>query len=130
LVDYFFPYAQRLLGSASIRCRLEVMEPLPSGNLSAEDRHEFFHAYKEALNNIIRHAGATQVQIAFSAAGNDLIIRITDNGRGLDDVESKGAHHGLPGMRERLQQLGGRCEITNAPGGGTTVTFTIPVPSE
>jgi signal transduction histidine kinase len=102
LVDYFFPYAQRLLGSASIRCRLEVIEPLPSGNLSAEDRHEFFHAYKEALNNIIRHAGATQVQITFSTKENNLLIRIADNGRGLDESSSKGSHHGLPGMRERL----------------------------
>jgi len=130
LVDYFFPFAQRLLGSAAIRCRLEVVEPLPSGNLSAEDRHELFHAYKEALNNIIRHAGATQVQIAFSAAGKDLMIRITDNGRGLEIADANGAHHGLKGMRERLQELGGQCEITSPGGGGTTVTFIIPVQSE
>jgi len=130
LVDYFFPYAQRLLGSASIRCRLEVIEPLPAGNLSAEDRHEFFHAYKEALNNIIRHAGATQVQITFSAAAGDVMIRVADNGRGLEESGSKGAHHGLPGMRERLLRLGGRCDITSAGGGGTTVTFIIPVQSE
>ena len=44
LVDYFFQYAQHLLESASIRCRLEVVEPLPTGNLSAEHRHEIFHA--------------------------------------------------------------------------------------
>lgn len=129
LVDYFFPYAQRLLGSATIRCRLEVVEPLPSGTLSAEDRHEFFHAYKEALNNIIRHAGATEVQITFSAAGKDLMIRVTDDGRGLEDADSKGARHGLPGMRERLLQLGGRCEITSDGGKGTTVTFILPVQS-
>jgi ligand-binding sensor domain-containing protein/signal transduction histidine kinase len=130
LVDYFFPYAQRLLGSAAIRCRLEVIEPLPSGNLSAEDRHEFFHAYKEALNNIIRHAGATQVQITFSAATGDLMIRVADNGCGLAERGNKGPHHGLPGMRERLLRLGGRCEITSDGGNGTTVTFIIPVQSE
>jgi signal transduction histidine kinase/ligand-binding sensor domain-containing protein len=130
LVDYFFPYAQRLLGSAAIRCRLEVIEPLPAGNLSAEDRHEFFHAYKEALNNIIRHAGATQVQISFSATAGDLMICVADNGCGLDERGNKGAHHGLPGMRERLLRLGGRCEITSDGGNGTTVTFIIPVQSE
>jgi len=128
LVDYLFPYAQRLLGSASIRCRLEVIEPLPSGGLSAEDRHEFFYAYKEALNNIIRHAGATEVQVSFSAAAGDLKIRIADNGRGLAEESTKGSHHGLPGMRERLLRLGGRCEITSD-GNGTTVTFIIPAQS-
>jgi signal transduction histidine kinase/ligand-binding sensor domain-containing protein len=127
LVDYFFPYAQKLLGKAGIRCRLEVVEPLPAGNLSAEDRHEFFHAYKEALNNIIRHSGATQVQVTLAEVQGSLQIQVSDNGRGLGDAAGRGAHHGLSGMRERLLRLGGRCEINRSPGGGTTVTFTIPV---
>jgi signal transduction histidine kinase/ligand-binding sensor domain-containing protein len=130
LVDYFFPYAQKLLGHAGIRCRLEVIEPLPAGNLNAEGRHEFFHAYKEALNNIIRHSGATQAQVTISAAEGSLLIRIADNGRGLEAAAGKGAHHGLAGMRERLLRLGGRCEITSRAGNGTTVTFIIPVQSE
>ena len=130
LVDYFFPYAQKLLGHAGIRCRLEVIEPLPAGNLSAEDRHEFFHAYKEALNNIIRHSGATQVQVSMSAAEGSLLIRIADNGRGLEAGAAKNSHHGLSGMRERLLKLGGRCDISSRTGDGTTVTFIIPVQPE
>lgn len=130
LVDYFFPYAQKLLGQAGIRCRLEVIEPLPAGNLSAEDRHEFFHAYKEALNNIIRHSGATKVKVIFSESRGNLQIRVSDDGRGLEQASGGGAHHGLAGMRERLLRLGGRCEITSSPGSGTTVTFIIPVQPE
>ena len=130
LVDYFFPYAQKLLGRAGIRCRLEVVEPLPVGNLNAEERHEFFHAYKEALNNIIRHSGATQVQVTMSAMENNLLIRIADDGCGLENTSDKGTHHGLAGMRERLLRLGGRCEITGSDDNGTTVTFIIPVQSE
>lgn len=130
LVDYLFPYAQKLLARAGIRCRLEVVEPLPAGNLNAEERHEFFYAYKEALNNIIRHAGATEVQIIMAAADGGLSIRIADNGRGLDDVAGKGAHHGLAGMRERLLRLGGRCELTSNASSGTMVTFIIPVQPE
>ncbi|MDB6015923.1 MAG: hypothetical protein JWR19_412 [Pedosphaera sp.] len=130
LVDYFFPYAQKLLGSAGIRCRLEVIEPLPKGSLRAEDRHEFFHAYKEALNNIIRHSGATQAQVNMSAEEGSLLIHIADNGCGLEDTAGKGGHHGLAGMRERLLRLGGRCEITGSAGNGTTVLFIIPVQPE
>ena len=107
-----------------------MIEPLPVGNLNAEERHEFFHAYKEALNNIIRHSGASQVQVTISAADASLLIRIADDGRGLEDVAGKGAHHGLAGMRERLLRLGGRCEINSSAGSGTTVTFIIPVQSE
>ena len=130
LVDYLFPYAQKLLGSAGVRCRLEVIEPLPGGNLNAEERHEFFHAYKEALNNVIRHSGASQVQITMSAAEGNLLIRIADDGCGLENTTGKGAHHGLAGMRERLLRLGGRCEMTGSTGNGTTVTFIIPVQSK
>jgi signal transduction histidine kinase/ligand-binding sensor domain-containing protein len=130
LVDYFFPYAQKLLGSAGIRCRLEVVEPLPVGSLSAEDRHEFFHAYKEALNNVIRHSGATEVQISLSAQAADLIIRVADNGRGLAENSGKITRHGLAGMRERLLRLGGRCEIFSHADSGMTVTFFIPIQPE
>jgi signal transduction histidine kinase len=130
LADYLFPHAHKLLERASIRSRLELVEPLPTGNLSAEDRHEFFHAYKEALNNIIRHSGATQVDVTFSAEGEQLVVRIADNGGGVKDGRGKGSHHGIAGMRARLQRLGGRCDITETAGGGTTVTFVLPVKME
>jgi signal transduction histidine kinase/ligand-binding sensor domain-containing protein len=130
LVDYFFPYAQKLLGRAEMRCRLEVIEPLPTGTLTSEERHEFFHAYKEALNNVIRHSRATEAKVSMSAANGNLLIRIADNGRGLEVEAGAAAHHGLPGMHERLERLGGRCDIASSPGNGTTVTFTIPVQSE
>ncbi len=127
LVDYFFPYAQKLLAHAGIRCRLEVVEPLPSGSLNAEERHEFFHAFKESLNNVIRHAGATEVQVSLSATTRHLTIRVSDNGRGTGPPASSGAHHGLAGMRGRMTRLGGLCEITSKAGQGTTVSFVIPV---
>jgi signal transduction histidine kinase/streptogramin lyase len=130
LVDYFFPYAQKLLGQAGIRCRLQVVGSLPAGSLNAEERHEFFHAFKEALNNIIRHSGATTVEVTFSATRGNLLVRVADDGRGLKAPAGGAAHHGLAGMRERLQRLGGRCEITATDGGGATVTFVIPVQPE
>jgi signal transduction histidine kinase len=55
------------------------------------------------------------------------VIRISDDGCGLEEVAGKGAHHGLAGMRGRLLRLGGRCEITSRAANGTTVTFIIPV---
>jgi signal transduction histidine kinase len=98
--------------------------------LNAEERHEFFYAYKEALNNVVRHSNATQAQVTLSTEGGDLLVRIADNGRGLKHTGGGSAHHGLTGMRERLQRLGGRCEITGSDGQGTTVTFVVPVQPE
>jgi signal transduction histidine kinase len=127
LVEYFFEYAQKLLGRAGIRCRLRVNEPMAAGNLNAEDRHEVFHAFKEALNNVIRHSGATEVQVSMEAAAGELVIRVIDNGHGFVSPGGVGARDGLVGMRARLQRLRGRCEIDGASGGGTTITFVIPL---
>ena len=125
LVEYFFEYAQRLLERAGIRCRLKVDEPMAVGNFSAKDRHEVFHAFKEALNNVIRHSGATEVQVSMSATEGELQIRVADNGQGFVAPAGDGSRDGLTGMRERLQRLGGRCEIDGTSGSGTTVTFII-----
>ncbi len=130
LMEYFFDYAQKLLGQAGIRCRLKIIEPLAGGSLNAEDRHEVFHAFKEALNNIIRHSGATEVQVSLAVLAAELHIRVADNGCGLVSPGSDGFRHGLVGMRERLQKLGGRCEINGVSGSGTTVTFIIPLQPE
>jgi signal transduction histidine kinase/ligand-binding sensor domain-containing protein len=129
LMEYFFEYAQKLLSRAGIRCRLEVIEPMTTGNLNTEERHEVFHAFKEALNNVIRHSGATEVQVILAVVSGELLIRVADNGCGFVVPCGEGSLDGLVGMRERLHRLGGRCEITSATGSGTTVTFVIPVQS-
>jgi signal transduction histidine kinase len=100
---------------------------MPAGNLKAEDRHEVFHAFKEALNNVIRHSCATEVRVKMAAEKGNLLISVMDNGRGFVGQGGEGSLDGLVGMRERLQRLGGRCEINGTSGGGTTVAFIIPV---
>jgi signal transduction histidine kinase/ligand-binding sensor domain-containing protein len=127
LMEYFFDFAQKLLGRAGIRCRLELVEPMPPGILKAEHRHEVFYAFKEALNNVIRHASATEVHVRLAAQDGCLSISVADNGRGFVQPGGDGSHDGLVGMRERMRQLGGRCEINGASGSGTTVTFIIPM---
>jgi signal transduction histidine kinase len=108
---------------------LEVVEPFSNCRLNAEQRHQLFLAFKEALNNIIRHSGATEVQVTLSA-DRELKIAIADNGHGFEFPDGEGSHDGLIGMRERLQRLGGRCEIINANDRGTTVALTIPIEAQ
>jgi ligand-binding sensor domain-containing protein/signal transduction histidine kinase len=126
LSDYFLKFAQTLLHRASIRCRLEVVEPFPNCGLNAEERHQLFLAFKEALNNIIRHSGATEVQIGLGFVADELVIKVEDNGRGLNATPQEGSSDGLKGMQERLHRLGGRCEIAEVANGGTCVKLIIP----
>ncbi|MGH7991201.1 MAG: sensor histidine kinase, partial [Limisphaerales bacterium] len=81
----------------------------------------------EALNNVIRHSGATEVQISLGFMADELIIKVEDNGHGLNMTETQGSGDGLKGMQERLRRLGGRCEITGVANGGTCVKLVIRV---
>jgi len=127
LTDYFIRYAQNLLGNANLRCRLETGSAQLDGFFDANVRHQLFLAYKEALNNVILHAHATEVRIRVGLEAGQWLIAVEDNGCGFDKPATQGSPDGMVGMRERLAKLGGRCEIRSAPQQGTSVIFLLPV---
>lgn len=139
LATYLGGFAQDFLEAAGIRCRLDVPMQLPPWTLPAELRHNVFLALKEALHNVVKHAGATEVEITLqlSAAGFSLIV--SDNGRGFDprrrrqnaaaptgDIQWSGGN-GLPNIKKRLEEIGGRCDCEASSGHGTKVRLTVPV---
>jgi len=131
LAGYYALYAQRFLGLASLRCRLEIPDALPDWRLDSTVRHSLFLAFKEALNNIVRHAQASEVCLRIRVEGDELIIAVSDNGRGLQPgAAMETGMDGLSNMRARLAALGGRCEIEGAPARGTTVLFEVRLSKE
>lgn len=108
-----------------IRCHFEppVNEPL----LSEEQSVAVFRILQEALNNVAKHAGATQVEVTLFQRKKELNIEIRDNGKGLigGKAERPGSF-GVIGMRERISSLGGWLEIGGAPGKGVSVMIGIP----
>jgi signal transduction histidine kinase len=111
---------------------LEFPVQLPALPLNAEVRHNVFLAYKEALNNVAKHARASEVRISLESIQDGFILQIEDNGQGfvlaprLDPNRVTGGN-GLPNLRARLDKIHGRCEISSRPGFGTKVTFTVAV---
>jgi ligand-binding sensor domain-containing protein/signal transduction histidine kinase len=100
--------------------------------LGADERRHIYLIFKEALNNVLRHADATEVAIELRMAHRRLHLEITDNGRGYtppksgSEAESDG--HGLISMARRAEALGGVFAIAAKPGKlGTVVTATIPL---
>ncbi len=127
LVSYSCLYADRLLKLANIACQLKGAVDLPDRPVSSVNRHEFFLAFKEAITNVIRHSGATEVRLGVRLIGNRLRLSIADNGRGLAaDARTRGGD-GLVNMRARLEKMGGRFEIASRAGRGTTVRFYMPL---
>jgi PAS domain S-box-containing protein len=97
-------------------------------NLSDARRTAVFRILQEALTNIVRHAGATQVEVSLQAGPDQLALKIHDNGRGVTAAELNDRQAiGLLGMRERAQNIGGAFTITGAAGLGTTVFVTVPL---
>jgi two-component system sensor histidine kinase UhpB len=84
---------------------------------------------QEGLTNIVRHAGASRVEVSLSQTDEALQLRLADNGRGLDGRPSgqAGCGLGLQGMRERIALLGGHLEMSSPAGGGFVLLVTLPV---
>jgi signal transduction histidine kinase len=127
IATYFSFYAEEFLNLANITCRLQVAGSLPTIQLDSKIRHAVFLAFKEALNNVVRHAGASEVTLKISMVEQQLAISVSDNGCGFDCASANPGSDGLSGMQERLQKLGGVCDVTSQPGRGTTVELRLNV---
>lgn len=127
LASYYSLFAQRFLNLAGIACRLQVAESFPATPLDSRLRHGVFLAFREALNNAVRHSGASEVRISMEVIAQELRISVADNGRGFAAVEGLPGRDGLASMRQRMQKLGGRCDIRSVPGEGTTVEVRLPL---
>ncbi len=131
LAGYLGSFTQDFLSGTGVRCRLDVPLQLPGWRLEAEVRHNLFLAVKEALNNALRHAQATEIRVSLTVGEAGFVVVVEDNGRGIPGyVANNGAGHaahrnGLKNMRQRLAQIGGRCEITGDQGRGTRVEFQV-----
>jgi signal transduction histidine kinase len=127
-VDYLRSYAQETLSVANIVCRFRIPIECHQVALTGRERHSMLLAVKEALNNVVRHAAATEVDLQTAQLGNHLEIVITDNGCGFNGNATRRGH-GLTNLRERLEALRGHCQVESQPGGGTRVKLTVPLPT-
>ncbi|MCA2202255.1 GAF domain-containing protein [Streptomyces griseoincarnatus] len=112
--------AAPLLGFApSVR-----MEGLIDTHVSKEAADHLVAVLSEALTNVARHARASHAQVAVETDGREVRLTVADDGVGLPPG---GRRSGLRNMAERAAQLGGSFEVTDTPGGGTTLVWRVPV---
>jgi len=98
-----------------------------SEDLAIEDptrAHTVLRCVQEIITNAIRHAGANNLWIELSRTGNGIAIRARDDGRGTKELRPG---HGLTGMRERLEQVGGKLEIETQPAKGFRLNAWLPL---
>jgi signal transduction histidine kinase len=97
-----------------------------NGRLPDETETHLFRIVQEALTNIARHAQATRVAIHLRQENGNVLLTISDNGKGLKTAPRAGAM-GLSGMRARARSAGGELETKPSPGGGLTIEVWAPI---
>jgi signal transduction histidine kinase len=112
---------------SGVDCSITVS---PGGTLpKREAATGLYRVFQEALTNVGRHAAASRVRVSLAHEDGQLVLRVSDNGRGIDPDALNGRRSlGLVSMRERVRLLGGQLHIGSAPNQGTTVEVRLPTP--
>jgi signal transduction histidine kinase len=89
-------------------------------------RREVLLIFKEAVNNIARHARCRHAEVEIRIQRDGLVLEVADDGQGLSPSGDREAGHGLPSMRQRAARLNGGLDIYTAPGRGTRLVLRVP----
>jgi signal transduction histidine kinase/ligand-binding sensor domain-containing protein len=127
VANYLGQYTSELARASGIFCVLEIPSVLPDSTLSSAARHHLLLAVREGLNNVIRHSGATEVNLGIQATTARLVVTLRDNGSGFDAAVGRAGGNGLGNMRQRLASIGGTCTFAAVAPHGTYVTFDVPL---
>ncbi len=122
LINALISLGARASDQGGMRVRRELEGPIP--DISPEVELAIYRIAQEALTNAMRHSRASEVDLSLTCAHDELVLSITDNGRGLaEDVVEGG---GLTGMRERAMLIGASLEIESVAGAGVSTTLRLP----
>lgn len=124
LIAYTRQHTVELLEDRGLQYFFDMPEQLPPLHLTGEQRRNIYLVIKEALHNVIKHACATSICIAFQV-NDKLEVTIRDNGKGMDAGKGRRFGNGLRNMQQRMEIIGGSLEITAAQ--GTTLRLRCPL---
>jgi signal transduction histidine kinase len=128
VADYLSGFVEDFLTHSGLSCRFRIPVSLPVVLLDGQVRHGLVMAVKETLNNVVKHAEATEVEFSLAVNDGTLQIVVADNGKGFD-LNSGRDGHGLKNLPARLTKAGGTCQVESAVRRGTTVTIRLPLPA-
>lgn len=129
LATHLREYAAKYLEEFPIDLTLNFQENFSVPiSISKEIQHHILMCYKEALNNIVKHANASSVTIHLSMQNGLFQLIIADNGIGMKELgKSEKGHHGMINMKNRMEAIGGTVDIETEENAGTRVTVNLPL---
>ncbi len=127
LVEKIHSFANELLRARNISFRFEYPDQFLSVPIAMEVRRNIYLLFKEALNNIAKHSGATQVDMEVELKEKSIRIGIRDNGMGFNN-QSPSRGNGLQNLCSRAEEIGGHLQIDTQPGHGTGIYLQYSLP--
>jgi signal transduction histidine kinase len=125
MIAYIRSYSQEYFENTGVRCKIDIMEGLPNVEVSGAVRKNVFLVVKETLNNILKHAKATEVSIALQRVPDGLALYIQDNGVGIDLDKIRRFGNGLKNMKKRMEEMNIDFAIENKNGTLVTLHYAI-----
>lgn len=126
LQNHLVNYAEETFTLANLTCSLNTANNLPKNSIELEIRKNIYLLFKEAINNVIKHANASHVEIQIKYQFRKLQISIIDNGKGFDS-NSVIKGNGLDNMQNRIKKLNGKIEFKQNQPKGTIIKFEMKV---
>ncbi|MBD2701680.1 sensor histidine kinase [Spirosoma sp. BT702] len=127
LIAYTRAYASEFIENTSVTLKTDVTESPREIAIRGADRRNVFLTVKESLNNVVKHAHASEVHLTIRPDADHLFIEVQDNGRGFTPNEKTALRNGLGNMQQRIEESGGCYEILSS-SAGTSVKITYPYP--
>jgi len=123
LIGYLQSQARLMMEHYTAKLQVSIPEHIPDITMNGEIRRQIYLSVKEALHNIIKHSGASEVHLTISC-NQKLVIILADNGKGIDPGKINNGGNGLKNMQKRMQDINGTLTINYKK--GLILTFEIP----
>ncbi|QGZ37928.1 two-component system sensor histidine kinase UhpB [Pseudoduganella flava] len=123
-------YVAQVAQRSNLDCRCTIDEDTAASTLDDERSIMLFRVAQEALTNVVRHAGASRVQLCVRRTGNVLEMTVDDDGKGIgatDGIDGTRDAWGILGMQERSRRFGGDVTVSSQPGRGTRLLLRVPL---
>jgi len=119
-------FASDVLTARDIRLDFQAPDGGDQIPVRAEVRRQTFLIFKECVHNVVKHAACDRVEVVLRTEQRRLVMQMTDNGKGFD-AGRKGHGQGLVSMQRRAMEMGGRLQISSAPGRGAALALSVPL---
>jgi signal transduction histidine kinase len=122
-------HGRRVRAASQFALEVSVTPEARDLRLDPDAEAHLYRIVQEALTNVRKHAGARRVRVDVAVAADHLLVRVDDDGRGLDAPQTPGdvPHYGLRSMRERAAAIGATLDVADRSGGGVRVTLDMPL---